>query len=197
MCKRVAAQPSHGFALQMADGSWWEGVPAPHIDLRWLGAKLDNVTDDRNAVLSATVAARAMNCCPVHFARSCVLSRGEYNVSGVVWHGVDPNRTVIKFISPKSVAPVKVRFDGAGGWTGGGIRRLCLWADSAAGNAGTGITLAGNATYQPDESIFEDVKVTGTGTWDFPMYLKGSARVGNPPGQGLVGLSDIQSAMPF
>jgi hypothetical protein len=104
MYKRVAAQPPHGFALQMADGSWWEGVPAPHIDLRWLGAKLDNVTDDRNAVLSATAAAKAMNCCSVHFARSCVLSRGEYNVSGVVWHGVDPNRTVIKFISAKSVA---------------------------------------------------------------------------------------------
>jgi hypothetical protein len=188
--RRVAAQPSHQFALSMSDGSWWEGVPAPHIDLRWCGAVLDSVTDDRNAMLAALGAAQATKCYSVHVPRSCALSGGEYLCNGVTLHGVDPNRTVMQMTSPKSIAPVKFRFTGANGVTAGGMRRLCIWSPGSA-NAGTGIYLGGDATFQPDESIFEDIKITGSGCWDYPMFLYGSARQGSPPGQGLLGLRDV------
>lgn len=58
--KRVVSQPSHAAKIQSLDGAWWELVPGDVIYWNQLGAKGDNVTNDRDAIQSAHDTAIAM-----------------------------------------------------------------------------------------------------------------------------------------
>lgn len=54
--KKVVSEPSHAGKVQSADGKWWELVFNDWINVRWFGAKLDNVNDDTTAINNAIAA---------------------------------------------------------------------------------------------------------------------------------------------
>lgn len=54
-----------------------------------------------------------------------------------------------------------------------------------------GVKVAGDATRQPDEAVFEDVKISGGGSWSYPMWLDGLARRLPPGISGVRGLRKV------
>lgn len=186
---RAASAPAHPGYFQSADGAYWVIARDDHVDVRWCGAKVDGVTDDNQALLDAIAIAIAQGSRLVRMpAGNMKVSGSSIEISGVVIEGVDPNRSLILF-SSNAASVIKLKLsgynNGSPGYTGGGLRRLCVWASS--GNCGYGVWMQGDATYQPDEAIFEDIKVTGSGSWDYPMFLNGGLRISGT----LVGLRAV------
>ncbi len=74
-------------------------------------------------------------------------------------------------------------YNGAGGINGGGLKGLSILLEDTLGDSNAyGVMLKGDATYQPDQMMFEDLYITsvsgGSYWWD-GFHVDGSARV--PP----------------
>jgi hypothetical protein len=99
------------------------------------------------------------------------------DLSGHVIEGCGSMASKVIYNSANGVA---FRFNGAGGYTGGGIRGLGILLESGLGNTNAyGIAMIGNATYQQDQTFFEDIYMTSIGAnsfwWD-GFHVDGSAR---------------------
>ena len=85
-------------------------------------------------------------------------------------------------------------FSGAGGYTGGGLLGLGIFIESGfAGSSAYAIKLEGDATYQPDQTIFEDLYITalGTSTWYRGFQAFGNART-SPQGIRVCDINNVQ-----
>jgi hypothetical protein len=174
---------------------WWEmSPPGDHLDVRWFGAKIDG-TDDRVAFETAIKCASPpqVNGYDPFSIRKVFVPEGHMTVSGkdVFIRGVTIAGAGVQssFIGSEVTGDDSfLRFDGGAGITGlaeaitgGGLKDIIIWKRTGFAG-GIAVHLEGNATMQPDEAVLEDVKVTGDGTWKFPMHLNGNARSGDKPG---------------
>jgi hypothetical protein len=199
--KRLASAPGspHPGQKQIADGSWWQLVPGPgnQLDAKWLGCKCDTVTDDLTALTEARDAAVALGYCDVLISNPGMTlgtsgaPMANWEFKGIAFLAQDPNRTVIYL--PGSGASTSPCFlmTGAGGATGGGMRRINLWAPTGR-STGQALRLDGDGTYQPDETALQDIKITGSGAWNIPLYFTGVDRaLGSPPGLRKVSMVNV------
>jgi hypothetical protein len=70
-------------------------------------------------------------------------------------------------------------FSGAGGFTGGGISGLSIQLESGyPSSTAQAIRLEGNATYQPDQMVFEDIYISALGAsyWNAGFFAYGNSR---------------------
>ena len=122
--RKVSANPGHPGAVQSADGAWWELVNRTDINVRQLGAKVDNVTDDGAAINNAILTLPATG--------------GRVTIDGVCRSTV----TITLGNGSSTVASTRngVRLVGVGGTNSAGIRY-----DGAAGGTAV-VTVAGPIT---------------------------------------------------
>jgi len=74
---------------------------------------------------------------------------------------------------------IAFHFSGANGFTGGGLQGISLHLESGLGHTNCyGILLRGDASYQPDQTTFDDVYMSslGNGYWWANLHVDGSAR---------------------
>lgn len=98
-------------------------------------------------------------------------------------------------------AGIAFHWSGFGGFTGGGMDNITLQLEKDKGDANiTAIRLSGDSTYQPDDMVFRNVKITAiTGTdggdgesyWLRCVHIDGSAR-SSPKGVRVGTWEDIQ-----
>jgi hypothetical protein len=199
--KRLASAPGspHPGQKQIADSSWWEIVPGSGktLDVRWFGCVCDTVANDLAALTDARDAAVGLGYCDLHVPSPGMLlgtsgaPMANWEFKGIWILGQDPNRTVIYL--PGSGASTSPCFlmTGGGGATGGGMRRINLWAPVGR-TTGQALRLDGDGTYQPDETALQDIKITGQGAWDIPLFLSGLDRAtGSPPGLRKVSMVNV------
>jgi len=134
--------------------------------------------------------------------------RGEVRVSGagpiLVTTPITPAKlsgNVIRGISSQacqvyynSNTGALFRFDGAGGYTGGGIHGITLFLDDGFGSSlATGVHLQGDATSQPDQFEISDLYINtiGTSYWYRGLSLNGTART-SPQGIRVGHIKNIQ-----
>jgi hypothetical protein len=83
-------------------------------------------------------------------------------------------------------------FSGDSGHDGGGIKGVSLLLESGLGNTNAyGILLKGDATYQPDQMMFEDIYMSSVGAssfWFDCFHADGSARI-HPQGIRIANLT--------
>lgn len=186
---RLAAAPGapHPGQQQTADGAWWGLSPDAGnvMDVRWFGCVCDTVTNDLAGLTDARDA-----CVANAFATLKIPSPGmmlgsvgtpmsSFAVRGIHIQGQDANRTVLYL---PGAAGISFLMDGAGGVTGGGLSNLILWAPTGK-TTGQALRLDGDATFQPDETAIQNLKISGSGAWDIPLFLSGLDRAaGSPPG---------------
>lgn len=190
--------PPHPAKLQSADTRWWEMSPSgDFFDVRWFGAKMVRRTKINNAgavVIDTTdmeALENAISCTlPPAISgnqsgiRTVYLPVGELVVTSTIFlrgatlRGSGVLSTTITLDQNNGVC---IWMDGGAGLvppfaiTGGGLKSLSIWSASGT-NGFIGVQLSGNAIMQPDEAVFEDIKISGGGTWSYPMYMNGSAR---------------------
>lgn len=186
---KLTAAPSvpHPGQKQTADSAWWQVSPdtGNTIDVRWFGCKCDAVTNDIAAFTDARDAAEALSYATIKIPNpGMVLGTvdvplSSFTIRGCKVEGQDPNRTVLYL--PGS-AGISFLMDGLAGVTGGGFSNIILWAPTGK-TTGQALRLDGDATNQPDETAMQNLKITGSGGWDIPLYLSGIDRAtGSPPG---------------
>jgi Pectate lyase superfamily protein len=178
---------------------WWEmSPPGDHLDVRWFGAKIDG-TDDRVAFETAIKCASPpqVNGYDPFSIRRVFVPEGHMTVDGpdVLIRGVTIVGAGVQgsFIDSNVTGnQTFLRFDGGVGvgtdddkLTGGGLQNIIIWK-TAALTGGIAVHLEGNNIKQPDEAVCEDLKITGTGSWKYPLYLNGSART-----TGTIGLRKV------
>lgn len=197
--RRLSAAPSspHPGQQQIADGSWWQIVPAEgnRLDVRWFGAKCDTVTDDLPALTDARDAAYGLGYCDILIPNpgmqlgTAASPMTNWELRSIALIGQDWNRTII-FLPGNSA--VCFLFNNVGNVSGGGLRKLCLWCPSASRSTGQAVRLDGDASVQPDETLFQDLKITGNGGWDIPLFCSGLDRAtGSPPGLRKVTMQNV------
>lgn len=186
---RMVSAPGspHPGQKQTADGAWWQISPDTGnvIDVRWFGCKADAFTDDLAAFTEARDAAQALGYATILVPNPGMVlgttgsPMSSFTLRGCRLRGQDANRTVIYL--PGS-AGISFLMDAAGGVTGGGLSDIVLWAPTGK-TTGQALRLDGDGTYQPDETAMTNLKITGSGGWDIPLYLSGVDRAtGSPPG---------------
>lgn len=199
--KRLSSAPGapHPGQKQIADGSWWQIVPGigNTLDVRWFGCACDQIANDLPSLTDARDAAVGLGYSDLHVPSPGMQlgtsgsPMANWEFKGIWIIGQDPNRTVIYL--PGSGASTSPCFlmTGAGGASGGGLRRLNLWSP-AGRTTGQALRLDGDATYQPDETALQDIKITGSGAWDIPLFLSGLDRAtGSPPGLRKVSMVNV------
>ncbi len=197
---RVQSEPNHMAKFQSVGGKWWRLDPqGTSVDIRWFGAKPNVGFDNRTALVNA------IECVTFSFlgedrlnVRSVFIPFGVWEVSGtsvmvrgVTILGTGPNTSNITFTDNNAIG---FWFDGGvslplpAGTTdfwnyeisGGGIQSLAIWMKKL-GTGLYGVLLQGDQYRQPDECVFEDLKITGGGTWLLPIYINGSQRIPDIP----------------
>jgi hypothetical protein len=86
-----------------------------------------------------------------------------------------------------------LRWSGAGGFSGGGARKLGIYREDGFSAVSNGIQLQGDATFQPDQFNVEDIYMSslGTGFWATNLFLDGQARTA-PQGVRVVSGRNLQ-----
>lgn len=170
---RTASEPSHAGKLQSADGAWWV-ISGPVIWPEQFGAVGDGVTDDLPALEAAETCRSSLSCELRFMAKSYYLDNpNSWVVTRPRWQGADHNATLLRMDGASAIC---IRMTGAGGFTSGYMRDLVLWAP-ASRTTGQALRLDGDATYQPDEFTTSNLKITGTGSWDIPLFHSGADRL--------------------
>lgn len=85
-------------------------------------------------------------------------------------------------------------YSGNGGYTGGGIKGIgLLLEDGYPSSMANGITLQGNATYQPDQMEFSDIYMSAIGSsyWYNGFFAYGNART-SPQGIRVCNIANLQ-----
>lgn len=99
------------------------------------------------------------------------------DLSGISIEGVGSQGSVIVYNSNANAA---FSWSGASGHTGGGARGIGLLLESGLGSTNAfGILLQGNATFQPDQTEWEDIYLSaigGSSFWWDGFHADGSAR---------------------
>lgn len=113
-------------------------------------------------------------------------------LSGNTLEGVSSQASIIFYNKGTGAA---LSFTGNGGYTGGGLKHLGLLLEPGFGQSSAyAVLLRGNATYQPDQTMFEDLYITASNSgsywWD-GFHADGSARA-YPQGIRIVDLRNIQ-----
>jgi hypothetical protein len=201
--------------LKSLDGKWWEiSPPSDYLDVRWFGAKMTVSApvapsviglpiDDLKALQAAIDCALGNVGSPppppirAEKVRTAFIPEGTLYVSntvflrGVTLRGTGPMQSSIVLTTANAIC---IHMDGGAGLspprsvTGGGLQSITI--SILTGLQGfIGVKVAGDAIRQPDECVFEDVKIAGGGTWTFPMLLDGLAR--RLP-QGVIGLRGLR-----
>jgi hypothetical protein len=194
--------------FQSNDGRWWGLQPTgDFLDVRWFGAKVDIAVDDKDALNDAIRCAmpQAQSGRDL-FIRTVFIPAGTMRVSDTIYlRGVELRGAGIlaTTIALSQTGGTCIRMDGGAGLipkakiTGGGLQSITLWPYTALNGIGVevaggkGIHLAGDFEFQPDEAVFGDLKITGGGTWEYPLYLDGRLRVPIPNMDSLTGLRRI------
>lgn len=97
-------------------------------------------------------------------------------LAGITISGAGSMATIITYANTDGIA---FGFSGAGGFTGGGLRGLCIYLAEGLGDTNaTAISLQGSASFQPDQFRLSDVYVTaGAGSfWYDGLRMFGNAR---------------------
>jgi hypothetical protein len=195
-------------AIQDKNNLWWGLQPTgDHVDVRWFGAKVSLSVDDTTALNSAVLSVTPIvGKQPDLRVRRVFIPAGTLRISGPInLRGVELKGAGIlaTTLAMSEVGGTCIRMDGGAGLvpkqyiTGGGLQSLTLWPYTAINGSGVdvaggkGVHLAGDFEFQPDEAVFEDVRITGGGTWQYPLYIDGSLRVPLADGGGLHGLRRI------
>jgi hypothetical protein len=204
--------------LKSLDGKWWEiSPPSDYLDVRWFGAKMTTVApvapsqvgtpiDDLKALQAAIDCAlgdgNAPQPPPIRAAkvRTVFIPAGNLRVSGTVFlrgvtlRGTGPMESTITLTTNSQVC---IHMDGGSqlkptpkSYTGGGLQSLNI-SMIEGGLGWTGVYVSGDAQMQPDEAVFEDVKISGGGAWYQPMWLNGMDRRLAPNATGLKGLRKV------
>jgi hypothetical protein len=200
-------------AFQDKNNNWWGLQPSgDHVDVRWFGAKLSLAVDDTVALEAAIrsvtpqiqTSGRDIRLRTVFIPAGIIRISETMHLRGVELKGAGILATTIALSTTDGTC---IRMDGGAGLTtkagitGGGLQSIMLWAYTASVSSGVatgvavaggkGVHLAGDFEFQPDESVFGDLKITGGGSWKYPLYLDGSLRVPTPDGKGLTGLRRV------
>jgi hypothetical protein len=188
--------------LKSLDGKWWEiSPPSDYLDVRWFGAKMLSTVDDRQALQDAIDCALGQTV-PIRAAkvRTVFIPEGNLRVSGTVFlrgvtlRGTGPMQSTITLTTNLQIC---IYMDGGTqitsgprSVTGGGLQSLNI-AMIEGGIGWVGVYVAGNKDMQPDEAVFEDIKISGGGVWYYPMWLNGMDRRLKPGEKGLKGLRKV------
>lgn len=180
------AQPTYEFDLRdLMDahygvGMWsYRTTPCTGTDI---GPAMQ---DAKNAIYAMPNRSGKIKIPPGNWAM--VASPGD--LSGIVIEGESATTSVILYCNASGIA---FYFSGAAS-NGGGIRHLGIMLESGLGNTSSyGILLRGNAQFQPDQMTFEDIYLTGLGSywWD-GFDIDGSAR-STPQGVRVGTLNNVQ-----
>jgi hypothetical protein len=112
-------------------------------------------------------------------------------LSGSSIRGDDPAASQLTYCKNSGVA---LYFSGANGFTGGGVRDLTLNLMNGMGDSTAyAILLQGDATYQPDEMVFENVRITSpdpAAFWYTGFQAYGNARTA-PQGIRVVKIENV------
>jgi hypothetical protein len=207
--------------LQDGDNSWWVLAPeVDYFDVRWFGAQLDGIADDRSALEAAIVSA-SPSTVPgggVSPIRKVFIPSGKLRVKrkideaifpgifvrGVTIEGTTWDTSIV--ICQLNTGESLFVFDGGAGIgkavPNGGMRRLGILNDYGK-VGGYAIRVEGGNLKQAYEAIFEDLKITGEaddpekanpdppGKWEYPFYLNGSYSTSTPQGLRKVSLRNI------
>jgi hypothetical protein len=198
--------------LKSLDGKWWEiSPPGDCLDVRWFGAvmgadALGKLVDDREALQNAIDFAsdsslsgkrepiRAAKVRTVFIPEGTLRVGGTVFVRGVTLRGTGPMQSTITLTANLQVC---IHMDGgsqikptAKSITGGGLQSLSI-SMIEGGIGWIGVYVAGDKFMQPDESVLEDLKISGGGTWYQAMWLNGMDRRLEPGEKGLKGLRKV------
>lgn len=194
--------------LKSADDKWWEiSPPSDYLDVRWFGAKMTvdaegQPIDDRenlqkaiDCALGPPLPIRAEKVRTVFIPEGTLFVADTVFLRGVTLLGTGPMRSFITLTKSNGVC---IKMDGGSGFsptraeTGGGLQSISIWM--LEGLTGfMGVHVVGDEKFQADEAVFEDIKISGGGTWSYPMYLDGSKRVQTRNSEGKpVGLSGLR-----
>jgi hypothetical protein len=167
--------------LQDGDNGWWVLAPeVDYFDVRWFGATLNNIADDRAALEAAILSAS-----PASVPGGGVSPiRKVFIPSGIllVKRQVDPTKSNSVFVRGVSIegdnwdtslitcqlndAESLFVFDGGepfvGGTPNGGMRRIGIF-NGVGKIGGYAIRVEGGNQKQAYESVFEDLKIGGLG----------------------------------
>jgi hypothetical protein len=198
--------------LKSLDGKWWEiSPPSDYLDVRWFGAVMGlnaqgQTVDDRQALQNAINVAldsslqntrqpiRAVKTRTVFIPEGNLYVGGTVFLRGVTLRGTGPMQSTITLTTNLQIC---IHMDGGSqitptpvSVTGGGLQSLSI-SMKEGGIGWTGVYVSGNAVMQPDEAVFEDVKISGGGIWYQPMWLNGMDRRVPPGEKGLKGLRKV------
>jgi len=114
------------------------------------------------------------------------------DLSGINLEGVESMASVIVY---NNAAGAALLWSGLGGYTGGGARGLGLMLESGLGNTGAyGIFLQGNATFQPDQTEWDEIYMSSIGAtsfWYDGFHADGSAR-SSPQGIRIATMREVE-----
>lgn len=195
--------PQHLATLQDGNGKWWEMAPSgDFFDVRWFGAKLNGVANDRTALEKAIATASPQQVVGGGYYRIrkvfipegiLKVSGADIYVRGVTIEGTTAEGSII--LGQIGAGESLFIFDGGAGVSiataNGGLRRLTILngvnfiGDSA-------VRVYGGPLTQAYDTVFEDLKITGLGLaqgqsgvggrWKIPIVLDGSAGTAAPKG---------------
>lgn len=99
-----------------------------------------------------------------------LLSSQGPDYSGIILEGYGSQASTLVYNLGTGAA---VSMSGAGGYTGGGARRLSILLEAGWGmSSAYALLLRGDATYQPDQTLWEDLYVSSEDPW-FTFWYQG------------------------
>ncbi len=110
-------------------------------------------------------------------------------LSGIVLEGVDPLSSLIVWAGTGNL----LHCNGAGGFTGGGWKRLGLFREDGFSSSAIAMMLSGDATFQPDQFEIDNIysSTLGTGFWTNSLQISSIART-SPQGQRVAAMRNLQ-----
>jgi Pectate lyase superfamily protein len=214
---RIASLPSNASnpaCIQDKLTNWWGLQPTgDHVDVRWFGAKVDNMTDDGPALRAALKSllpnpygfGRELGVRTVYVPLGTMRIADEIppvgqppislRVRGVTIRGSGPQTTTVLFTTPNTMG---FHFDGGAGLpssfrlAGGGLQSINIsLLDTLTGKHG--VHMQGNNIAQPNECVFEDVRISTEtlAEWEIPFNINGSEKTIEPAGVRFLSIRNL------
>jgi hypothetical protein len=165
-------------------GSW------THYTTQGTGTDIEPALDACLVALRSSFGRGTVHVSPGLWALKTAIPCGDLSGNYIVGDGSQHSDIVVQMSTSAAFC-----FSAAGGFTSGGLKGLTINLDSGLGTTSTiAILLQGNATYQPDQSFFEDLYVTSVGAasyWGKCFQADGSART-SPQGIRVVSIHNLQ-----